>query len=149
VITRREMIVTAAGAAAAAMTGAVRSVLGQGISSRGVRAQPRGKPSGKPFLAQLSDVGAKAGLTHPVVYGGVDSKSYIIEVVGCGIAFLDYDNDGWLDIVALNGTRLEDDPPGATNRLQEQSLWHVHRCDCKSWTETERMGLRYNCRRLR
>ena len=120
-ITRREMIVTAAGAAGAAMTGAVRSVLGQGISSRGVRAQPRGKPSGKPFLAQLSDVGAKAGLTHPVVYGGVDSKSYIIEVVGCGIEFLDYDNDGWLDIFVLNGTRLEGNPAGATNRLYKNN----------------------------
>ena len=26
-------------------------------------------------------------------------KSYIIEVVGCGVAFLDYDNDGWLDLL--------------------------------------------------
>ncbi len=28
-----------------------------------------------------------------------DSKSYIIEVVGCGVAFFDYDNDGWLDLL--------------------------------------------------
>ena len=47
---------------------------GQGISSRGVRPQPRGKPSGRPFLEQFTDVAAKAGLTHPVVYGGVDAK---------------------------------------------------------------------------
>jgi hypothetical protein len=47
----------------------------------------------------------------------VDSKSYIIEVVGCGVAFLDYDNDGWLDLLVLNGTRLEGAPPGTTNRL--------------------------------
>ena len=67
---------------------------GQGISSRGVRPQPRGKPSGRPFLARFTDVAPQAGLTHPVIYGGVDAKSYIVEVVGCGAAFLDYDNDG-------------------------------------------------------
>jgi len=103
------------------MTGGVRRLLGQGISSRGVKAQPRGKPSGKPFLARLTDIAAKAGLTHPVVYGGVDSKSYIIEVVGCGVAFLDYDNDGWLDIFVLSGTRLEGDPAGVTNRLYKNN----------------------------
>jgi hypothetical protein len=47
----------------------------------------------------------------------VDAKKYILEVVGCGVAFLDYDNDGWLDILVLNGTRLEGAPPGTTNRL--------------------------------
>ena len=37
--------------------------------------------------------------------------------MGCGVAFFDYDNDGWLDIFVLCGTRLEGPPPGATNRL--------------------------------
>ena len=41
----------------------------------------------------------------------IDTKSYIIEVVGCGVAFLDYDNDGWLDLFVLSGTRLEGAPP--------------------------------------
>ena len=89
----------------------------QGISSRGVKPQPRGKPSGRPFNSRLTDVAEQAGLTQPNVYGGVDGKSYIIEVVGCGVAFFDYDNDGWLDLLVLNGTRLEGAPPGATNRL--------------------------------
>jgi hypothetical protein len=89
----------------------------QGISTRGVKAQPRGKPSGRPFLARFTDVAAEAGLTHPTVYGGVDAKSYIVEVVGCGLAFLDYDNDGWLDVFVLSGTRLDAAPPEATNRL--------------------------------
>jgi enediyne biosynthesis protein E4 len=121
VITRRKMIFTAAGTAGAAVTGGVRRLFGQGISSRGVKAQPRGKPSGKPFLSRLTDIAEQAGLTHPVVYGGVDSKSYIIEVVGCGVAFLDYDNDGWLDIFVLSGTRLEGDPAGVTNRLYKNN----------------------------
>ena len=75
----------------------------QGVSSRSVKPQPRGKPSGRPFAARFTDVAAPAGLTQPTVYGGIDRKSYIIEVVGCGVAFLDYDNDGWLDLFVANG----------------------------------------------
>src|SRR5262249_9484719 len=40
--------------------------------------------------------------------------------VGCGAAFFDYDNDGWLDIFLLSGRRL-DDPAGATNRLYKNN----------------------------
>src|SRR5580704_8243874 len=115
IITRRKLITTMAGVAGSAML--VTSAFGQGRSSRNVKPQPRGKPSGRPFLARLTDVAKQAGLTQPVVYGGVDSKSYIIEVVGCGVAFIDYDNDGWADLLVLSGTRLEGAPPGASNRL--------------------------------
>ena len=56
------------------------------------------------------------------------AKKYILEAIGCGCAFFDYDNDGWMDIFLLSGTRLEGDPPGATQpSLQEQSRRHVHR----------------------
>ena len=57
----------------------------------------------------------------PVIYGGVDAKKYIIEANGCGCAFIDYDNDGWMDIFLLSGTRLEGDPPEATNRLYKNN----------------------------
>jgi hypothetical protein len=117
-ITRRKMIATAAGAA---LAGATEKIFGQGISSRGVRAQPRGKPSGRPFQCRLTDVAPEAGLTHPIIYGALESKQYIIEVVGCGVAYIDYDNDGWMDLLVLNGTRLEGDPPGTTNRLYKNN----------------------------
>jgi enediyne biosynthesis protein E4 len=113
-ITRRQLLALLAAASAP-------RAFGQGVSSRGVRPQPRGKPSGRPFLSRLTDVADKAGLTQPIVYGGLDSKSYIIEVVGCGVAFFDYDNDGWLDLLVLNGTRLEGAPPGTSNRLYKNN----------------------------
>src|SRR5215813_4816287 len=91
VITRRHMILTLGGAACAKLLGGAEA-WAQGISSRGVKAQPRGKPSGRPFRAHFTDVAHQAGLTQPIIYGGLETKSYIIEVVGCGIAFLDYDN---------------------------------------------------------
>ena len=93
----------------------------QGVSSRSVKPQPRGKPSGRPFAARFTDVAAQAGLTHPIVYGGVDRKNFIVEVVGCGVAFLDYDNDGWLDLFVVSGTRLEGAPAETTNRLYKNN----------------------------
>jgi len=93
----------------------------QGVSSRAVKAQPRGKASGLPFNACFTDVGAQAGLNAPLIYGPVDHKTYIVETVGCGCAFFDYDNDGWLDILLLSGTRFEGAPEGATNRLYKNN----------------------------
>ncbi len=116
-ISRRRMLLALAGAASMASLPAFP----QGVSSRGVKPQPRGKPSGRPFPSRLTDIAQEAGLTEPVIYGGVEGKSYIIEVVGCGVAFIDYDNDGWLDLFVLSGTRLEDVPRGNTNRLYKNN----------------------------
>ena len=91
------------------------------MASRGVTAKPRGKSSGLPFHASLVDVAPSAGLTSPVIYGGVDSYTYILEAIGCGAAFFDYDNDGWLDILLLTGSRWDGAPPGATNRLYKNN----------------------------
>jgi enediyne biosynthesis protein E4 len=112
-ITRRTLLALLACSASPAF--------GQGISTRSVKPQPRGKPSGRPFHARFTDVAKQAGLTSPIIYGGVDTKGYIIEVVGCGAAFIDYDNDGWQDLFILNGTRLEGAPPGTTNRLYKNN----------------------------
>src|SRR5579864_3385234 len=113
-------------------------VHGQGVSSRGVKPMPRGKPSGLPFNAHFVDVAEKAGLLQPVIYGGVERKQYIIETVGCGAAFFDYDNDGWLDIFLLSGTRLEGAPDGCTNRLYKNNR------DGTFTDVTEKAGLQRN-----
>jgi hypothetical protein len=103
------------------MAGASSAGFAQGVSQRKVKALPRGKPSGIPFLAHFTDVAAAAGLTSPVIYGGVWSKNYIFEAVGCGVAFFDYDNDGWLDIFILGGMRVDEHLPDATNRLYKNN----------------------------
>jgi enediyne biosynthesis protein E4 len=53
------------------------------------------------------DVAEHAGLTAPNVWGGIEHKRIIIETKGSGLAFFDYDNDGWLDIYLSNGSRLD------------------------------------------
>ena len=120
-MTRRELMGRLAIATGAAFLLPSQRILAQGISSRGVKAQPRGKPSGRPFHAHFTDVAKEAGLKEQIVYGGLDTKNYIIEVVGAGVAFIDYDNDGWMDLLVLSGTKLEGDPPGVTNRLYKNN----------------------------
>src|SRR5438445_10603424 len=60
-----------------------------------------------PRIADFEDIAEKAGLTMMNIFGGVDTKKYIIETTGTGVAIFDYDNDGWPDIFIVNGTSLE------------------------------------------
>src|SRR5260370_34869310 len=76
------------------------------------------EPDGPPWF---TDLAAKAGLTEPVVYGGVDHKKFILETNGCGIAFYDYDHDGWLDILVPGGSRLDGAPPATSIRLYKNN----------------------------
>ena len=59
------------------------------------------------FPVQFFDVAQQAGLNIPNVWGGIDRKRVIIETKGSGLAFFDYDHDGWLDIYLSNGNRLD------------------------------------------
>jgi hypothetical protein len=93
----------------------------QGVSTRNVRPQERLPASGRPFNARFVDIAEQAGLVAPVVYGRPDHCDYILEATGCGCAFIDYDNDGWMDIFVLSGTHIGGDPPGATNRLYKNN----------------------------
>ena len=91
------------------------------MASRGVPPSPRKKPAGLPFHARFTDVADRAGLKEPMVSGHPDRIDYVIESMGCGAAFFDYDNDGWLDALVLSGSRFGDPPPRATNRLYKNN----------------------------
>jgi len=96
-------------------------LFGQGVAPHTTKPLPKAAPSGRPFNARFEDVAHEAGLREPVIYGGVDTKKFIVESTGCGCAFIDYDNDGWMDLFVLSGTRLEAAPEGATNRLYKNN----------------------------
>ncbi len=72
----------------------------------GVKPQTRGKLSGIPYNASFTNVAAKAGLNAPIVWGVKEHADFILESMGCGVAFLDYENDGWQDILLLTGQHL-------------------------------------------
>src|SRR5438132_13283703 len=72
-----------------------------------------------PEAVRYVDVAIEAGIKDIFYCGGERTKNYIIETLGSGVAFIDYDNDGNLDIFAVNGSRLEGFPKGQepTNHL--------------------------------
>jgi enediyne biosynthesis protein E4 len=57
--------------------------------------------------AIFQDISEKAGLTRWRHVMGTPEDTFIIETVGSGVALLDYDNDGWLDIYLVNGSTYD------------------------------------------
>jgi hypothetical protein len=55
----------------------------------------------------FKDIAEKAGLTTWRHTMGTPEKNYILETTGSGVALLDYDNDGWLDIYLVNGSTFD------------------------------------------
>jgi hypothetical protein len=69
---------------------------------------------------QFSDVTAKAGIRFRH-YNGAYGKKYLPETTGSGCAFIDYDRDGWPDMLLLNGTDFADAPK---KRRAVMALYH-------------------------
>ena len=68
---------------------------------------PLTKPQLPPYAVTFTNQAKAAGLTHKTVYGDEHKNKYLLETTGCGVAWFDYDNDGWLDLFFVNGTRLQ------------------------------------------
>src|SRR5207247_2559343 len=68
---------------------------------------PAARDSTTPAPASIVAVAREAGRTIPNVWVCADHKKYITEAKGSGLAFFDYDQDGWLDVYLTNGTRLD------------------------------------------
>jgi hypothetical protein len=74
---------------------------------------PTSPIAGTPLGVQFVDVAMQSGLNAKTIFGGEGKNKYLLETTGCGVAFYDYDQDGWLDIFLVNGWRLEGFPHGA------------------------------------
>jgi enediyne biosynthesis protein E4 len=90
-------------------------------------------------LAYFTDRAASAGLTATTTFGGVNTKKYIIETTGTGVAIFDYDNDGWPDIFVVNGTTLDGFPAGQS---PTSHLYHNNR-DGTFTDVTQKAGLNH------
>ena len=105
------------------------------------------RPSGP---IEFTDVTAKAGI-HFKHNTGAFGKKYLPETMGSGVCFLDYDNDGWQDILLINSM----DWPGHKSGKSYSALYHNNH-DGTFTDVTRQAGLaRRNvrnglrCRRLR
>lgn len=84
-------------------------LLGQGMGSA-TKSVAKPSPKARTDLPspkfEVSDVAVKVGIAAANVYGGATSKKHILEMTGNGLAVLDVDNDGWRDLLFVNGTRV-------------------------------------------
>jgi enediyne biosynthesis protein E4 len=87
-----------------------RLLFGQAASK--ARKEEQSNPAGDPGVSFVN-VAREAGLNVKTIFGGEHKNKYLLETTGCGVAFYDYDNDGWLDIFLVNGWRLEGFPSGS------------------------------------
>lgn len=82
---------------------------------------PRGLFGGnRPVSSIFSDVTAEAGLTWRH-FNGFSPDRYLIETMGGGVGFLDFDNDGWLDVFLLNSGET---PRGKSEKPLQNALYH-------------------------
>ena len=71
----------------------------------------------------FQDVAKSAGIDQMTISGAQETNRYLLEGTGCGAAFFDYNNDGWLDVFLVNASRLEGFPKGSepTNHLYQNN----------------------------
>ena len=107
---------------------------------------------GGPLTFSFAETAKAAGLTAITVYGGTETNKYLLETTGCGVAVLDIDGDGWLDLFIVNGTVLGGFPAG------QAPMGHLYRnrrdgtyedVTAKSGIVADRMGAGGVQRRLR
>jgi enediyne biosynthesis protein E4 len=100
------------------------SALGLQLSARSLQRNsnsqaqtPNQEPSSLSF--SFTNIAREAGLNEVTVFGGTETNKYLLETTGTGVAVLDYDDDGWLDVFVVNGSVLAGFPHGGapTNHL--------------------------------
>src|SRR5947199_8812067 len=67
----------------------------------------------------FTDVAQQAGIDFVNVFGGANAKRYLLETTGSGVAWIDYDRDGYPELFLVIGTTIKGSQPNqaTTNRL--------------------------------
>ncbi len=81
--------------------------------------KPVASQNASPNRIHFRDITRAAGI-HFVHNNGAFGKKYLPETLGPGVAFIDYDRDGWQDIFIVNGTNF----PGHPGRVTTPLLYH-------------------------
>jgi hypothetical protein len=76
-----------------------------------------------PVPPQFTDVSEAAGIRFQHNFGA-DKLENVLMTTGSGVALFDYDNDGWLDALLVNGTYLDDDGHPRTDKATSHALYH-------------------------
>ncbi len=94
-----------------------RSFLLSALAARHILGAPHALPI-------FTDMTMSSGLTFKND-AGLTSQKYLLESMGSGVAMLDYDGDGWLDLFFVNGAAIEDPmPPGKMPDKSDSRYWN-------------------------
>jgi len=137
-VPRRRFLGSSFTALGASLLDALTTPLWRWKSSLFLQQSQKPAPSASPNKIQFLDVAREAGLTTPNVWGNPNNKTYIIEAKGSGIAFFDYDHDGWLDVYLTNGSILGQ---GWANRLEPTTHLYKNNRDGTFTDVTEKSGV--------
>ena len=98
-----------------------------------------------PSPVTFTDITAASGITFKHA-ASPTSQKYLPESMGAGVAMLDYDNDGRLDLFFTNGARVDDPmPKGAMPDKREAKYWnrlYHQKPDLTFEDVTERAGVK-------
>src|SRR6266568_3099500 len=72
----------------------------------------------------FTDIARQAGINFTNVFGGAKAKRYLLETTGSGVAWIDYDRDGFPDLFLVNGTTIEG---FASEQAPSSRLYHNNR----------------------
>ncbi len=92
----------------------------------------------KPSEPRFVNVAPEAGLTTVLYCGGTD-KDHLLESVGTGAAFLDFDEDGRLDAFVVNGWALDETPSQV--RIKGRNALYRNLGDGRFQDVTDRAGV--------
>jgi hypothetical protein len=103
---------------------ALSLALGLSFTSTAQSQQP---PQSPPSKIHFEDITRQANI-HFTHNNAASGKKYLPETMGSGVAFLDYDNDGWQDIFLVNGedwpTPSQNPSPNSKKRHTTLALYH-------------------------
>jgi hypothetical protein len=97
-----------------------------------------------PLEVQFTDITQSSGIDFKDENSATSNK-YLVETMGGGVALLDYDNDGRLDIFFVNGAKIDDPmPDGMAPDKSDKKYWNrlYHQNSDGTFTDvTEKAGL--------
>ena len=89
---------------------------------------------------RFTDVTERAGIAFTHFAGATGNKWYP-ETIGAGAAFLDYDGDGWPDILLVNGMSLSASPANGAGHVEPTMHLYRNRGDGTFENVTKQAGL--------